>query len=331
MENFKKLRIGITGGTGFLGSRLIEMLLEKNADITCLVRETSNTSNIPENVKIIRGELSDFESLKGFVENKNVIVHLAAQVSMSTKKNYYLSNVIGTKNLCDSILQHNKECQLINCSSIAAYRIKGICKLQFTDYAKSKLAADKIIDSYMKIIKASTIVPGMIYGPGKSIFIPSIIENLKNDKLFFVKGGEKYAPMSYIDDLCDLFIRAISNNESVGHKYFGITYCKDGIHDFIRVIAAKTNYKAPDKILSKKKLMIKAVLFHIIYSLFNIKRSPKLPIRMVDVLSISYRLSDSQRKNNLGWSAKTDMKEGIDKSLLTYNNNSQKTSGLVKM
>ncbi|MCD8178144.1 MAG: NAD(P)-dependent oxidoreductase [Tannerellaceae bacterium] len=321
MDNNSKLKIGITGGTGFLGSRLIELLLEKDVEITCLVRDSSNVTRLPENTKQVKGELSDIQTLKSFVIGKDVIVHLAAQVARTTKEKYYLSNVIGTENLCKAIMQHNNTCRLINCSSIAAYRIKGICKLQFTDYAKSKLGADKVVDQYMKVIKATTIVPGMIYGPGNNVFIPTIVENLKNNQLFFATGGEKHAPLSYIDDLCDLFLRAIYNEKSVGNKYFGIKYSEKGIHDFIRMIAAKTNCTAPDKVLSKTRLMTKAVLYQLIYSFFNIKKSPKLPIRMVDVLSINYHLSAEQRENNLGWEAKVDMEEGINNVLSTYDLN----------
>ncbi len=332
MEQSKKIKIGITGGTGFLGNRLIELLLKKNTEITCLVRENSNIEKIGEGINIVKGDLNNLESLVRFVKNQDVIVHLAAQVARTTRKKYYLSNVTGTENLCKTIQQHNLKCRLINCSSIAAYRIKGFCKLQFTDYAKSKLAADKIVDKYMKTIRATTIVPGMIYGAGNNVFIPTIIENLKNNQLFFAKGGEKYAPLSYIDDLCDLFIRAVFNEDSVGNKYFGIQHNERGIHDFIRIIATKTNTKAPNKILSKKRLMIKAITLQFIHSLFSIKKSPKLSIRMVDVLSINYHLSEHQRKNNLGWKALVDMEEGIDKVLSTYDfNQFSKTSNLITM
>lgn len=321
MNDLSKIKIGITGGTGVLGNRLIEILVEMNANVTCLIRPTSNISNLSPHIKTVKGELTDIVSLTEFVKNKDVIVHLAAQVSRTTKQNYYRSNVLGTENLCKAIQLHNDQCRLINCSSIAAYRIKGFCKLQFTDYAKSKLAADKIVDSYMTSIKATTIIPGMIYGPGKNIFIPTVIENLKNSKIFFVKGGEEYAPMSYTEDLCDLFIRAIYNENSVGKKYFGIKYSKKGIHDFIRIIAEKTNLQAPSEILSKKKMMTKAILLQMIYSFFKISKSPKLPIRMVDVMSINYRLSNDQRANDLGWEAKVDMEEGINEILKSYDLN----------
>lgn len=64
--------------------------------------------------------------------------------------------------------------------------------------------------------------------------------------------------------------------------------------------------------------MTKAVAMYIIYTLLRIKKSPKLSIRMVDIMSINYHLTNNQRSNNLGWEAKINMEEGIDRVLSTY-------------
>lgn len=314
------VRVGLTGGTGVLGSKLTRMLLEEGADVFCLVRKTSNINDMPRQVNLCYGELTDLGSIESFVSQIDICIHLAAQVSPTTTERYYLYNVTGTENICKAILSQNPRCRLINCSSIAAYRIKGHCKMQYTDYAKSKLAADKLVDYYIKNknLRGTTIIPGLIYGPGKNVFIPTIIENLKSNKLFLVEGGEYHAPLSYIDDLCDLFLRAAKNEKSVGHKYFGINYTEKGIHDFIKMVALKTSCAMPTKVYKKKWLMYRAVLLQLIHSLFNLKRHPRLSIRMVDVLSINYPLSPEQRHNNLGWIPLTDMESGIDTVLDSY-------------
>lgn len=332
--DIKGLRIGLTGGTGVLGSKLIKILLEEGADVFCLVRKTSNIKDIPEEVNLCYGELTDLPSVESFVIQLDICIHLAAQVSPTSAENYYLCNVMGTENVCKAILNRNPHCRLINCSSIAAYRIKGVCKAQYTDYAKSKLAADKLVDYYIKnkALRGTTIVPGLIYGPGKNIFIPTIIENLKNNKLFLVTGGERYAPLSYIDDLCDLFLRSVKSEKAVGHKYFGINYTENGIHDFIRLIALKTSYVVPDKVYGKKKLMYKAILLQFINSFFRKKNPSHISMRMVDVLSINYHLSTEQRCNNLGWVPSMDMESGIDAVLNEYNLTAQpKSNKLITM
>lgn len=78
MNDIKMIRIGITGGTGFLGNRLVELLSKTNTPITCLTRESSNIETIEDKVKVIKGDLSNLESLEDFVKGQDVIVHLAA-------------------------------------------------------------------------------------------------------------------------------------------------------------------------------------------------------------------------------------------------------------
>lgn len=332
--NLKGVRIGITGGTGVLGNKLVDLLLREGADIFCFIRKTSDTEYLENKVTLCRGSLTDINSLKEFVSQIDICIHLAAQVSPTTKENYYLHNVIGTDNICKAIIEQNSDCRLINCSSIAAYRISGVCKMQFTDYAKSKLAADKLVDYYIKNakLKATTIIPGMIYGPGKNVFIPTIIENLRNNKLFLVEGGEQYVPLSYIDDLCNLFIMATKDKKAIGQKYFGINYTEKGMHDFIRMIAVKTRCAVPDKIYSKKMLMFKAIIMKQLYSLFKPTKHPNLSIRMVDVLSINYKLNKEQRNNNLGWVPSVDMETGINMVLDQYKLNLKPVSdNLVTM
>lgn len=318
--DIREIRIGLTGGTGVLGSKLVKMLLEEEANVFCFVRKTSNINDIPQQVKLCYGELTDPISVESFISQIDICIHLAAQVSPTTTERYYLYNVTGTENICKAILDRNPHCRLINCSSIAAYRIKGWCKMQYTDYAKSKLKADKLVDYYIKNkgLKGTTIIPGLIYGPGKNVFVPTIIENLKNNKLFLVKGGEYYAPLSYIDDLCDLFLRAVKNENSVGHKYFGINYTENGIHDFIKMIALKTSCDIPTKVYKKNRLMYKAIFLQLMHSLFRLKGHPRLSIRMVDILSINYPLTPKQRDNNLGWKPLVDMESGINTILSSH-------------
>lgn len=332
--DIKTIKIGLTGGTGVLGSKLVRMLLEEGANVFCFVRKTSNINDMPQQVKLCYGELTDLVSIRAFISQIDICIHLAAQVSPTSTERYYLCNVKGTENICKAILDQNPHCRLINCSSIAAYRIKSRCMMQYTDYAKSKLEADKLVDYYInnKGLRGTTIIPGLIYGPGKNVFVPAIIENLKSNKLFLVEGGEHHVPLSYIDDLCDLFLRAVKNEESVGHKYFGINYTENGIHDFIKMVALKTSCNVPTKVHKKKKLMYKAIFLQLIYSFFKLKGHPRLSIRMVDVLSINYPLTSEQRNNNLGWMPLTDMESGIDSVLNSYDlMNRPKSDKLVTM
>jgi nucleoside-diphosphate-sugar epimerase len=314
-KNIEKTRIGITGSTGVLGTRLMEILLLSQADITCLVRENSVIPYDKTNVKLVYGDLNDLHAIQQFISQIDVCIHLAAQVNFTQKKQYYKINVEGTENICKTIVAINSQCRLINCSSIAAYRMNGFFKAQYTDYAKSKRKADDVVEYYQQHhgLKAAIVIPGLIYGPGRNKFIPTVLEYLKGDNVYLVRGGEKAAPLTYVDDLCDLLVKAAMNDKSDGHKYFAFSATSTGIHDFIQMIAEKSSVQLPRlRKFPKSWLMLRAIVSEYIFHLFNISGIPRYPKRMVDILSINFELDEDKRNNNLDWSPKTDPQTGLD-------------------
>jgi nucleoside-diphosphate-sugar epimerase len=318
-----KTRIGITGSTGVLGSRLMEILLSTDADLTCLVRESSNMPYNQTKVKLIYGDLNDKKAIESFISQVDICIHLAAQVSFAPKNQYHKINVEGTENLCKAIVAVNPNCRLVNCSSVAAYRMNGFFKAQYTHYAKSKRKADEIVEKYQQHhgLKAAVVIPGLIYGPGKNKFIPTVLDYLKGDNVYLVKGGEHNAPLTYIDDLCDLLIKAAMSKHADGQRYFAFSTSDTGIHDFIQMIAAKSSIKLPPlRKFSKSLLMLRAIISEYLFTLFNITGTPKYTKRMVDILSINFELNDDIRNNNLNWSAKVDPQTGLDNCFKWYEN-----------
>jgi dTDP-D-glucose 4,6-dehydratase len=70
----------------------------------------------------------------------------------------------------------------------------------------------------------------------------------------------------------------------------------------------------------KSILMFRAVVSEYVFNLFNVSRTPKYTKRMVDVLSINYRLSEDQKSNNLGWTPETDVETGLKNCFDWYKN-----------
>lgn len=309
-----KLKIGITGCTGALGRRLTEIAVEKGFDIKCLVRKTSRLGNLAElNLEFVYGDIIDKDSLKNFTQDLDVCIHLAAQVGHRTKQEYTDTNITGTANLCEAILEHNPNCRLVNCSSISALKAKRILKFLSSNYGKSKLGADKKVAMYEKHygLQVTTIYPGLIYGPYDTHFVPVLMKYLQQGKVFFVTGGETKGPVIFIDDLCHLFLAAAQTDSAVGHKYLGVGDLSIGIHDFIKILANKTGHEIPKKIFPKLLLMPIAALCEFFYSLLGITKAPPLSKRIVGFFSINFKTSLEQFSHNLNWSPFVSPAEGI--------------------
>jgi nucleoside-diphosphate-sugar epimerase len=315
-SKIKGLKIGITGCSGVLGNRLVQALSSYGANLSCLVRQNSKVDSIKGlNPLLVNGDITDKESLRDFVKGLDVCIHLAAMVGQGSRKEYNNVNVVGTKNLCESIIENNPNCRFINCSSIAALRIKKWVKPEFTNYAKSKKMADDVVGEVTKKtgLKSTTIYPGLFYGPCDTKFIPSIIKNIQSGKVFFLTGGEKDAPLIFIDDLCDLFVKAVINENAIGKRYIGVGLNEIGIHDFFKILAKKTSCPEPSKVKHKLPYLTAAVILEKIYGLLHLKKSPPITKRMVDILSINFRKEEYGCDNDIGWSPKTNIEQGLAK------------------
>lgn len=98
-----------------------------------------------------------------------------------------------------------------------------------------------------KGLKAVHVIPGMIFGGENNQFVPLIVKLLKERKLFYVSGGEKNAPLTYIDDLCEIIYQVVRISPFKGEEYFAFN-TDMGIQKFIEQIAIF--YKLP---LPKRK------------------------------------------------------------------------------
>jgi nucleoside-diphosphate-sugar epimerase len=316
--------IGITGGTGALGRRLTELAVKKGFTVKCLVRNETKKNLLNHfDVEICDGDITKKESLKEFVKGLEVCIHLAAHVGHGTKKQYELVNIKGTENLCKTILDKNPKCQFIQCSSISALKAQRLFKFLSTHYGKSKLAGDQIVKYYAtkEGLKATTIYPGLIYGPYDNHFVPLLIKYLKQKRVILITGGEKKGPVIYIDDLCNLFLTAAVDPNSIGNHYLGVGDLKIGIHDFIATLAKKLDCSFPKFVFPKAILMPIAIASEMLYSFLRIDKAPPLSKRIVGAFSINFNLDINNFDQNLNWSPMVSVPEGIDRALEWRRNN----------
>lgn len=117
----------ITGATGFIGSNLVRLLLEKGESLTCLVRQDSNTRNIDGlDVEFVYGDITDIRSLHRALKGCNKVYHLAAVYAIWLRDPgcMYRVNEEGTRNLLTACKDSSID-KVLYCSSTAALGAHG--------------------------------------------------------------------------------------------------------------------------------------------------------------------------------------------------------------
>ncbi len=101
-------RVLVTGGTGFVGSHLVERLLRNGYSVTCLVRDLRHLRWLEGlDVQLLHGDCTQPESLAAVVRGVSHVVHCAGLTKAIHARDYYLVNHLGTKNLLEACARYN--------------------------------------------------------------------------------------------------------------------------------------------------------------------------------------------------------------------------------
>ena len=148
----------MTGATGFIGSHLVESLLEGGSEIICLVRKSSRLDWLRGlNVTFIYGELTQKETLHQAVHDIDVIYHLAGLTKALSQRDYDHINFYGTRNLLEACSEQSpKPRRFVFLSSLAAAGPSSPEKPKLecdpcepvSSYGLSKLKAEQVVQEY---------------------------------------------------------------------------------------------------------------------------------------------------------------------------------------
>jgi NAD dependent epimerase/dehydratase len=226
-----KKRILVTGAAGFIGSHLVEKLLERGAIVRAMVHYNSASSvgNLaygvigqPGRLDIVAGNIEDSDFVFRAVEGMDVILHLAALIgipySYLAPRSYVRTNVEGTLNILEAVRRLGTA-RVVHTSTSEVY---GTAQREPMDeshplqgqspYAASKIGADKLAESYYRSFGTPvvTLRPFNTFGPRQSAraVIPTIIAQALEREEIILGSLDPQRDMTYVGDTVDGFIRA---------------------------------------------------------------------------------------------------------------------------
>jgi len=225
-------RVLITGSSGFIGAKVVEMLLrDAITKLRCFVRPSSRPDRLnavlvqfdtAHHVEIITGDLLSRDDCWKATKGVSIVFHLAAGVEKSFA-GAFMNSALATRNLLDAFLEHGKPKRFVNVSSFAVYSNLNLkpgalldedCPLEnapqerFDPYAFGKLKQEEIVREYGRTHGLPFVIlrPGTVFGPGN----PSISGRVGIDSFgFFMHlGGANRLPLTYVDNCAEAIVLA---------------------------------------------------------------------------------------------------------------------------
>ena len=325
-------KIIVTGGLGFIGSNLIDILIDKNYFVINIDKVTysSNFYNVKEyknskNYKFIRSDIKNKKIKKILFKYKPLgIFNLAAEThvdrSIDNPDNFIQSNILGTFNLLECFKEYSKknESKLIHISTDEVYGdiLSGRSSENYpyqpsSPYAASKAASDHLVSAYVRTFKIPAIITNCSnnYGPKQhpEKLIPKLIYNMLNNKPLPIYGkGMNSREWIYVKDHCEALLKV---------------FTKGKIGEFYNIGSNKNlnNLQVSKELITTSKKIFK--LGKKVKILF-VKDRPGHDVR--------YALNSNKIKKELGWSPKTNFKKGIRLTFDWYFKNKSYYKSLTK-
>jgi len=219
------MNIFVTGGTGFLGERLIRSLLStKDHKVSALARSDSSAANLTHlGAEPIRANLTDAAALKDALADRSidVVFHLAAEIaSQRNKSKLHAANVDGTRYLFDAVKHHPSLKKFIFVSTVVTGEANGALLEEHdplpvdTEYGRSKQWAEKmLLDAYHKDNFPSVILrPCHIYG--EDGWFGDVISRVEKGQMRIPGDGKNWWDVVHVDDVTSALITVMEQADA---------------------------------------------------------------------------------------------------------------------
>ena len=325
-------KVIVTGGLGFIGSNLIELLIKKKFFVINIDKVTysSNFYNVKQFKKIkyykfLKLDINSKKLLRILFKYKpSCVFNLAAEThvdrSIDNPNNFIQSNIVGVYNLLECFKKYSQKnkSRLIHISTDEVYGdiLKGRSDENYpykpsSPYAASKAASDHLVSSYIRTFNLPAIVTNCSnnYGPRQhpEKLIPKLIYNIINNKRLPIYGrGTNSREWIFVKDHCEALLKI---------------YLKGKIGEFYNIGSNK----------NLNNLEVTKIILNNYKKKFKLGKNVKINfVKDRPGHDIRYALNSNKLKKELKWKPKIKFKDGIIQTLEWYIKNKNYYKSLLK-
>jgi nucleoside-diphosphate-sugar epimerase len=322
------MRVLITGGTGFIGSRLALRCIEKGDTVKVFGLENTTAESFNKKIieekgaEVIPMSILDRENVFRHVRGMDVVYHLAAaQHEMNIRdQGFWDVNVTGTRNLLEASAHAKVKC-FIHGSTIGVYGIVDGLIDEETQcnpdniYGITKLEGEGLALSFKEEVPLVAIRIPEVYGPGDRRLL-KLFKAIKRNGFFMIGNGKNYHHLIYIDDLIDAFLLATSSNDAKGQLFLVAGEKPITTQEMVSIIAKQLGASGARFRVPFLPLYLIATIMEL--TLRPIGIQPPLHRRRMDFFKKSFQLSWRKALDTLGFEPKFNFEEGIRETANWY-------------
>lgn len=241
--NWAQTKVLVTGAGGFIGSHLVERLVELGAKVRALVHYNAmgtcgwlTDSTMIAEIEVVAGNITDRDSLLKATKGIDIVFHLAALIgipySYQAPHSYVRTNVEGTLNVLQAALE-NSVSLVVHTSTSEVYGTARFVPITESHplhgqspYSASKIGADKMVEAFQSSFNLAAIIirPFNTFGPRQSVraIIPTIVTQLLRGYVIKLGNLNPTRDLNFVSNTVDAYVLAADCSNAVGQTvHFG--------------------------------------------------------------------------------------------------------------
>lgn len=312
--------VAVTGGTGFIGRRLVKSLAIAGHDVRVLTRMDLAANSAQVGVTYVRGDLCGEASLEAFLTGADVLFHCAGEISDPSRMEEL--HVEGTRRLINAAASRVR--RWVQLSSTGAYGPHRAGEVTENDvlnpvgrYETTKVASDALVSSAAAQGAFASVIlrPSIVFGagmPNQSLY--AMLRMIEKGLFFFIGRPGASANYIHVDNVVQALLDCGFLPQAAGKVFNLSDHCT--MERFVQLMSESLGVAVPTQRLPEKPVRLLAGLFE------NVPGWP-LKLSRVDALTSFVSFPISQIECELGYRHRLTMAEGIADLVRDYRERTQ--------
>ena len=322
----------VTGGSGFVGGRLIAHLLERGWQVRALARSPQSEVQIRERgATAVTGDLNEDRVLREAMAGCEVVFHVAAHFKLWGKQVLFDQvNVEGTRNVVNAAAATASVRRVVAVSAAAVVMgdpepmldVDETLPLQvraYSPYSSSKAKGERVLldaNHYLRPdFETIALRPPFIWGPGMPT-LHEMVETVHAGRWQWVDGGKQAMSTCHVDNLCDALVLAADHGRG-GEAYFVADGEKSTLKGFISALLSTRGVTVSDKAVPFRVAWVMAGLMATAWRLLRLKGQPPSTRQMLRLIGKPFTIRTDKARADLGYAPRTTISDGLAAMRLT--------------
>lgn len=336
------MRILVTGGNGFLGSRIVERLVAREHEVTVFARSIESASDSamvtsdrtgllqkgfarqPRNPRMARGDIRNAAEISAAVAGHDAVFHVAAKAGIWGSRSEYLDiNLRGTQNVLAACHTHGVRSLVYTSTPSVVF---GAAPLEganedtpyatrfLTHYAESKCMAEKevLAANGVGALRTVALRPHLIWGRGDPHLVPRVLVRARAGKLKRVGDGTNKVDITHVEDAADAHLQALERVEVAAGRAYFISSEAVVLWHWIDALLARFGLKPVTRQVSRATAYRAGAVLEFVYGLFGVSKEPPMTRFVAENLATSHWFDISRARKDLGYEPRRFGVEALD-------------------